>query len=344
MHFRLLIVIVVLTMSWVQGVVRADEASLSAPQTTQKKDNNIRAWHFVLRDVSLERAYWMVDLAKKAGFNTVVVQLADGVKLDHAPWTYLSSAWRKEEFVTWVQGAQNQGMEVVPELKLLTHQEKFFQNNHPELMFNRSTYDPRIDKTFEFVFAFLDEIIEIIGPKAIHIGHDEVAGHNKHSKNKWLRINEKILPADYFLQHVVKIHDYLKQKGIETWLWGDMLISPNEFPTMQAQHLHGSISGYGKPLRDKIPKDIVICDWHYFGKQSDFPSLNIMQKEGFRVLGSTWKNEKTIRNFSQYAAQHNTYGMMATTWFHVQRKEWDVVKRIIKVSGETFSKDFPDEK
>ena len=59
------------------------------------------------------------------------------------------------------------------------------------------------------------------------------------------------------------------------------------------------------------------------------------------MLSAIWKNKEATQNFSQYAA---TDGMIATTWFYVVREEWDVVEDIIKVFGEIFSKDFPDEK
>lgn len=127
-------------------------------------------------------------------------------------------------------------------------------------------------------------------------------------------------------------------------MWGDMLISPDEFPEMLGRHLHGTLPGYGKAMREKLPKDIVICDWHYFDTQKDFPSLAAFKREGFRVLGATWKKDDTTANFSRYAAAHGADGMIATTWFHVQRKEWDIVDKIIDTSGKIFMKDFPDAK
>ena len=308
----------------------------------QGEENALRVLHFVLRDVELERAHWLVSEARKAGFNTIQVLVTDGVHLDQAPWKPRAGAWTKKEFFDWVQNVRSQGIEVVPELKLLTHQEKLFQVKYPDLMFNSTTYNPLNDKTYQRVFAILDEIIDVVNPRFISIGHDELAGNSVASKRKWLHHDEEMLPVALFLLDVLKVYNYLKKKNIETWMWGDMLIAPHEFPTMHSRHLHGSADGYGKTLRDQLPRDIVICDWHYFDDQTEFPSLSTMKNEGFRVIGSTWKKEKTIRNFSQYAAQHNAYGMMATTWFHVQRKEWDVIKRIIEVSGEAFSRDFPD--
>ena len=105
---------------------------------------------------------------------------------------------------------------------------------------------------------------------------------------------------------------------------------------MRGGGLHERVAGYGAELRKQLPKDIVICDWHYRDKQPDFPSLAAFKQEGFRVLGATWKKQQTIRNFSRYAALHGADGMIATTWFHVQKKEWELVEQIITISGKAF--------
>lgn len=304
----------------------------------------IRAFHFVLRGVPLDKAYWMVDEAKRSGFNTIVVLITDGVVLQHAPWRKKKGAWARDEFVEWVKYVQEKGMLVVPELKLLTHQEKLFQKNNSNLLFNSLTYDPRNRVIYsKYIFPLLDEIIGLVSPKAIHIGHDEVAGFARWWWRKRLKRDEKMLPAKLFYKDVLQIHEYLKKRGLETWMWGDMLISPDEFPDMKPGPLHGRVDGYGKRLRQMLPRDIVVCDWHYSDDQMEFPSLATFKVEGFRVLGATWKKEKTISNFSRYAAERGADGMIATTWFHVQRREWSVVKKIINISGEIFRKDFPDE-
>jgi hypothetical protein len=290
----------------------------------------------------MSQARRMVDTAATARLNTVVVQLANGVSLPGAPWTPAPGAWSAQEFKGWVDYARSKGMTVIPEVKFLSQQKKFFENNRPAVMFNKATYDPRNPEVKKIVFRFIDELIALINPKAIHIGHDEVAGHNQQSKAKFLKPGERSLPADLFLADVVNIHNYLKLNGIETWMWADMLITPAEFPGMREKPLHGTIPGYGKALRKKLPRDIVLCDWHYADKQPDFPSLARMKQEGFRVLGATWKKPKTITNFSRYAARHGAEGMIATTWFHVSRKEWGVVNKIIRNSGAAYRKEFPD--
>jgi hypothetical protein len=110
-----------------------------------------------------------------------------------------------------------------------------------------------------------------------------------------------MVPADLFARDVERIHGYLSQKGVETWMWADMLLDPAEFPGASSKHLHGVAAGYGKALRNRLPRDIVMCDWHYGDEQGSFPSMAVMQSEGFRVIGATWKREETTRNFSRYA-------------------------------------------
>lgn len=293
----------------------------------------------------MARARGLVDMASRHGFTAIQFLLAQNVAMPQAPWKPEEKAWSKAQLLDWLGYARQKGLEVIPEIRLLTHQNRFFHKQHPDLMFNQSTYDPRREETYTRVFALLAEVIAAIHPPAIHIGHDEVAGHNAHSAKKWLRPGEKMLPAELFVMDVRRVHAFLKERGVETWIWGDMLISPAEFPLMKPNQLHGQAPGYGKPLRDQLSKDIVVCDWHYNdGDQQVFPSLATLQQEGFRVIGTTFHQAETVRNFSRYAAVHKAYGMMATTWFLLPRKEWGEAERVIRESGALFMKDFPDAK
>jgi len=311
-------------------------------------ERSIRALHFVVFNIAVADAKHLIDEASREHFNTVILGLPwrDGLLLRSTPWVVPNKlTWSRNDLVDVADYARQKSIEIIPQLPLLSHQAVLLAPLFSDLMFNAQTYDPRKAKVYEIVLPMIYEIIELLHPRAIHIGHDEVVGwKEKHFEMKLLKRGEQILPPDLFLDDVNRIHGYLKKKGIETWMWGDMLISPDEFPSMKKNGLHGISPGYGRVLRHKIPKDIVICDWHYLDDQTEFPTLAAFRVDGFRVLGASWKNTKTIRNFSSYAAKHGAEGMIATTWWPVQGKEWDVVDQIIQVSGEAFRKDFPDAK
>ncbi len=263
-------------------------------------DNKIRAFHLVLKDgVRFEEAKEFLAKLRYGHYNTLVLMIVNWVKLDSMKELVKhNDAWSKKQFVEFVNYARGLGLEVVPELKLLTHQEKLLKDKYPDLMFNKSTYDPGKEEIYKIIFPILDELISLIKPKAIHIGHDEVAGHNKKSREKWLNKGEEMLPAELFLKDVLRLHNYLTNRGLEVWMWGDMLIGKEEFPQMSQRHLHGNADYIA--IRPKIPKDIVICDWHYSDKQKNFPSSKLFAELGHKVLGTTWHKEETIKNFSPF--------------------------------------------
>lgn len=307
------------------------------PQSNADTFNAYRILHVVLRGNNYADAREIVKLAKKSGFTAIQFMITRGISLEHAPWTPIPGAWSKAQLIDWVTYIRENGLEPIPEIKLLTHQDKYLAKKYPELLYNAFTYDPRLDFVYTLTFQLLDEIIDSIRPSIIHIGHDEAIGWNRAHTLKKLKTGEKPLPADLFLFDVLKLHSYLRSKDIEVWMWGDMLASPNEFPNMLANHLHGGMVGYGKKLRDQLPRDIVICDWHYFDKQEEFPFLERMQSEGFRVVAATWSNEQTIRNFARYALQHHAYGLMATTWYSIDSpKDGPLVDWIVRTSGRLF--------
>ena len=101
------------------------------------------------------------------------------------------------------------------------------------------------------------------------------------------------------------------------WLWGD-------------RFLDGEATGIGKweaslnqtaPALRMIPKDVVICDWHY---ESAHPTASYFALEGFPVVSSPWR--KTSVALRQLDAIHaarrgaapavaaRMLGMLQTTW------------------------------
>lgn len=311
-------------------------------------DHRVRGLHLGLSggELESERKYrhlispddfkGLIVKARQMKFNTIVVRISDGIRLKSMSKLVADDAWSVDTFLNVVNFARQNGLEVIPELKLLTHQEKLLKDKYPSLMYNKSTYDPRKEETYQVVLPILDELIDLIHPRALHIGHDEVAGHNDRSRRRWLNSEEPVLPASLFLQDVVRLYTHLQKRGVETWMWGDMLVSAGEFRQMKPNSLHG-IGEYAG-LLDKIPKEIVICDWHYSDTGNDFPSALAFARAGHRVIGVTWRRPDTIRNFSRYVAKMPTggLGMLATTWGLYRKGEMQVLDEIIMNSGAAF--------
>ncbi len=166
------------------------------------------------------------------------------------------------------------------------------------------------------VFSLMDELLEVFEADALHVGADEVFliasehcprchGHD---------------PAALFAQAVNDYHAHLVGKrGVEMLLWGDRL-------------LDAATTGYGlweasengtHPAVALIPKDIIICDWHY-ELRPDYPSVPFFQEQGFRVWPAGWKNVEAAGALMDYAAQNASarmLGYLCTTWGEVKVSE-----------------------
>jgi N-acetyl-beta-hexosaminidase len=129
------------------------------------------------------------------------------VTLNSLPAVF-DKTWNKDELRDVAKYANGLGINVIPEVKLLTHQKLFFAEHFPELMFDHQTYDPKNPAVYKKVFQVLDELIELLHPSAIHIGHDEVNGAYQ-SKALQSLLNEAIL------KDVSVIHAHLQSRELK---------------------------------------------------------------------------------------------------------------------------------
>ncbi len=103
----------------------------------------LKVIHFVSRGASVENVLRFISIAAEAQYDTGIIAVADGIQFESFPGNIRHDAWTLDELDRIVSFARLNSMNVIPEVKLLTHQEKLFQSKHPQLMHNSVTYDPR---------------------------------------------------------------------------------------------------------------------------------------------------------------------------------------------------------
>lgn len=296
-----------------------------------------RVFHFVInKNLSFKDAYNILKKIRLQNYNNLIVQLAD-INFNSLEKTSNNNFWTKNSLLKLKNISKGFDIEFIPELKLLTHQEKLFRKSYTELMYNTQTYDPGNNETKHKIEQVLHEVIELLDPKIIHIGHDEARGVIKrHNNKKDLEPAEKPISAELFKSSILFLHSFLKKENIQTWMWGDMFLNRENYLKMFKWSNHGN-ADFENVIND-LPRDIVICDWHYFDNQLEFPSSSFFVKKGFKTFGSTWKKHKTIINFSNFMfnLSRENNGMIATSWFYVGKKDWEIIDDIISFSAEKF--------
>jgi hypothetical protein len=170
-------------------------------------------------------------------------------------------------------------------------------------------WDPLNPQVWPIIFKLLDELIDAFRADAIHVGMDEVflLGSDKSPSTKGK--DPGVLLAD----SVKMLHRHLVQKRrVQMLMWGDRLIDAVKYNYGEWE---AAKNGTATAI-DLIPKDIIICDWHYEVRDS-YPSIPMFIDKGFRVLPSGWKDVNATKAFINYSRQHDgpkMLGHLFTTW------------------------------
>jgi len=204
------------------------------------------------------------------------------------------------------------GIAVTPLVQSLGHCQWMFENNQhldlaedPEAKWAYCVTNPR---TYDFIFTVYTEALELFQPRMLHIGHDE---YTDRGRVPFRPESANYTVEELFMMDTLKLHAWLRERGVRVMMWGDMLLAKGEAP--DACHARSKESA--AMLRAQLPDDIVIADWHYAaGPPEDFTSLEVFHDDGHATVASTWYRPGNIVGFAQAAHQQEGLGLLQTTW------------------------------
>lgn len=200
----------------------------------------------------------------------------NSIHVDNAEGDILTKA----EIRTLIDYIKARGMQVIPEVPLLSHSD-YICLAHPDLRERAEdpypdTYCPSNPKSYEIAFDILDEVMEVFDSEYVHIGHDEYYTSGLCEKCRGTD------PVELYVNDIRRLHDYLAAHGRRTIMWGEKLLEaylPNGYPI-------GGTGNPGRipclwPCRDLLPRDITMLHWYWsFGEQHD----NVYHDRGYPVV------------------------------------------------------------
>jgi hypothetical protein len=195
-----------------------------------------------------------------------------------------------------------------PDLKLL---EERLWPNEQELY--AKSFCPLHPDVHKVVYDCVDELVEVFEADAFHAGMDEV-----------FYLGEDQCPrcsgrdkAELFAGEVNKLYCHLSNQNKELWIWGDRLIDGK---TTGLGMWQASMNNTARAI-DLIPKEVVICDWHY---KIAVPSSVLFAMKGFHVITCPYQTSEvaltqlqhflTFRENSPEIMANRFRGMMQTIW------------------------------
>lgn len=274
------------------------------------------------------------------GFNAVILEFNPGFSYKCFP-EYSNGTITAEDCKKIKEVCDKHRIEVIPLFQCLSHQSGNGKDAsawpllkaHPEFCetpnvpddaewpdFYQHSWCASNYDIYKYIFPMMDEIIEALDAKTVHIGMDEVfeiADENcPHCKGKD--------PAVLFADTVKYIHDHLTQKGIKMMMWGDRLLNADELGYQMWEADKFGISP-AFDMEDKVTRDITITDWHYDYHSSGYPSIEKFMKAGFDVIPAIGSTSSQAEHFWKFAIENiylgNKYhwkghlvGLLFTQW------------------------------
>jgi hypothetical protein len=235
----------------------------------------------------------------KEGVNTLCLRIEYQYKFESHPELADVNALSKQQLQSIVAACKEVHIRFIPTMNLLAHQsdrttigpllKKYPQfdespdYNPPVPWKDGGMFDfyskslcPLHPDLFKVLFPIMDELIDVCGADALHVGLDEV----------WILGYDKCPRcggrdrAELFAGYVTQLHDHLKQQHCEMWMWSDRLIDGKTTNLLAWQ---ASMNDTYRAI-DLIPKDIMICDWKY---EDAPPTPAYFAIKGFNVLASS---------------------------------------------------------
>jgi len=267
--------------------------------------------------------------APKEGVNTLVLEINYRYQYTKHPEVIDADALTKDDLKSIAAACRQANVKLIPMINLLGHQ-SWAKNTfgllraHPEFdetpgkypdnegIYCRS-YCPLHPAVHEVLFDLIDELLEVSEADTFHGGMDEVflLGEDDCPRCRGR------LKAGLFAEEVRRIRDHLAQSNRKLWIWGDRL-------------LDGAATGAGKwegsfnqthPAIDQVPKDVVICDWHY---EKASPTAALFALHGFEVISAPWRKAevargqleliRSIRANGGETVAPRMLGILQTTW------------------------------
>ena len=221
----------------------------------------------------------------------------------------------QEEWRELIEYAKDYYIQIIPIFNTIGHWDKnakleyFYpyvikQNDDPNGA-PCTSIDVRKPESQQMINDMLDELVDVFGQsKAIHVGGDEVGDYT--------HLFKKDLAGQYYNEHFNRMYDYLKAKGVKTYMYSDMYTP-----------LYGDYA-LGIDYIDNMPDDMNFVFWDY-ACRGDYPNIRnlIERKKKFclspatytwnRILPQHYVSWLNIKLLAQHGSE-NAQGIIMSEW------------------------------
>jgi hypothetical protein len=278
---------------------------------------------------------------KPGRINTLILMVDYKYNFESHPELRDSGALTRNEVKRIVVACRENGIKIIPQINMLGHQSWAGKNGmllkvypefdetplvkmpekyewpNPDKLYCKS-YCPLNPKVHDIIFDVIDEVCNVFETDAFHAGMDEVFYIGEDQCQRCSGRDK----AELFAGEVTAIRNHLALKNRRLWIWGDRLLDGKTTGLGEWE------ASYNNTFRaiDMIPKDVMICDWHY--ERPDQTAVYFAMK-GFDVVTCPWRDKEAavtqvddiirFRRSSTPEMKERFRGVVQTQWSGVSR-------------------------
>ena len=251
--------------------------------------------------------------------NRMYYWMKDSIHFDNGNGAFIS----QDEMRDLIRYCREREIEVYPEVPTMSHSDYIVrahrelneraEDNYPD------TYCPSHPDTYKIVFDILDEVCDVFESPMINIGHDEF-----YTAAKCPRCKGKS-PSELYVGDIVKIRDYLAQKGIKVIIWADKLFKniiihydendplmpfgANPYPKKDIPALY--------EVKELLPNDVMLLNWSWKYETIEDEERELTEDRGFSMLYGNFVAHG-LQDYKERIAR--TRGGFVSNWGSVEEK------------------------
>ena len=249
----------------------------------------------------------VVDFLAECNFNTLIIDIGEGVRLDSHPELAIPGAWSKEELKAELARLRAMGITPIPKFNFSCGHNAWMQD-YGYMVGTKVYYDLCRD--------IIEETIELFDtPPYFHLGlEEEDYGSQVSLPIAVVRSPEKKTEDSLELFEICRAH------GVRPWIWADF-----------------ESYGGAEKFAQKVPKDVVISTWYYGIIRDGAPKeklprgvlmINQAAELGYDIVptSSTWSWHLNSKDTMMYCRDHvdmsRVMGFMTAPWLLTTEKKY----------------------
>lgn len=258
-----------------------------------------------------DKVVWdeVTEFAAKNGCNSILIDLADGVKYKSHPEIACEGAWTPEFLKKELKRLRELGLTPYPKLNFSTSHDAWL--GPYQRMISTPTY-------YKVCKELIDEVCEIFDyPEFFHLGLDE-----ENSINQQKKLFVCVRQHDLIWHDLKFFFNCVRENGSRPWMWYDYY------------HSHT------KEFLENVPTDVLISPWYYRHMYGDVSApiptdektkmklgcFKALSEYGYEVLGTasnyfnTFNMRHLLRKSIETTLPEKNKGFMFSSWYPANKK------------------------